>query len=117
MAGRLEDPFGMKFILPEHATLLYQHQLDKQLVRKPVIEEDELAEFQLQVMESIKMGKAITVTWWKCTREDLGVNESARGIVEKIDDIHKMIKLVKKEEVTWIFFNKIVSIQEISNLI
>ncbi|GED56549.1 hypothetical protein AA984_08325 [Brevibacillus formosus] len=49
MAGRLEDPFGMKFILPEHVTLLYQHQLDKQLVKQPVIEEDELASFRFRL--------------------------------------------------------------------
>ncbi|MCG7318698.1 YolD-like family protein [Brevibacillus laterosporus] len=39
MASKILDPLVTKFILPEHAEMLRQHHLDKQLVPKPIIKD------------------------------------------------------------------------------
>ncbi|AIG27480.1 hypothetical protein BRLA_c031680 [Brevibacillus laterosporus LMG 15441] len=52
MARKILDPLVTKFILPEHAEMLRQYHEDKKLIRKSIIEEDELAEFCYKISDS-----------------------------------------------------------------
>ncbi|RAP27033.1 hypothetical protein C2W64_01179 [Brevibacillus laterosporus] len=45
IVSKILDPFLTKFILPEHAQMLFQLHEDKKLIEKLILEEDELAEF------------------------------------------------------------------------
>ncbi|RAP30851.1 YolD-like family protein [Brevibacillus laterosporus] len=70
--------------------------------QKPIIEEDELAEFCYRISDSRQYDYAITISWWKETKEGRGVIESAWGWVEKFDSTFKQIKLKNDEDFWWI---------------
>ncbi|QOS99295.1 hypothetical protein JNUCC42_00335 [Brevibacterium sp. JNUCC-42] len=53
--------------------------------QKPIIEEDVLAEFCYRISDSRQFDYALTINWWKATKGDRGVIESAWGWVEKFD--------------------------------
>ncbi|RFB31659.1 YolD-like family protein [Brevibacillus sp. VP] len=98
MASKILDPLVTKFILPEHAEMLRQFHEDKKLIEKPIIEEDELAEFCYRISDSHQYDYALTISWWKETKEGRGVIESAWGWVEKFDSTVKQIKLKNDED-------------------
>ncbi|RAP29945.1 hypothetical protein C2W64_02500 [Brevibacillus laterosporus] len=51
MASKILDPLVTKFILPEHAQMLFQLYEDKKLIEKPIIEENELAELCYRISD------------------------------------------------------------------
>ncbi|TPG69347.1 hypothetical protein EEL31_13020 [Brevibacillus laterosporus] len=57
MFDKTLDPLVTKFILPEHAEMLRQLHEDKKLIEKPIIEEDELAEFCYRISNSRPQGQ------------------------------------------------------------
>ncbi|QDX91324.1 hypothetical protein EEL30_02370 [Brevibacillus laterosporus] len=65
----------------------------KGIWRTPVNEEDELAEFCYRISDSCQFDYALTINWWKATKGDRGVIESAWGWIEKFDPTFKRIKL------------------------
>ncbi|TPG71556.1 YolD-like family protein [Brevibacillus laterosporus] len=75
---------------------------DKKLVEKPTIEEDELSESCYRISDSRQFDYALTINWWKATKGDRGVIESAWGWVEKFDTTFKQIKLKNDEDYWWI---------------
>lgn len=112
MAGKLEDLFGAKFVLPEHRETYLGLKEDEKLMQQPVLEEDELRELAFQIQDSIQFDFVITISWWKKIKGQLGVIESARGWVKKIDVVHKQLKLVSKDEdVWWIPLDKITDVK------
>ncbi|WP_068791791.1 YolD-like family protein [Brevibacillus laterosporus] len=111
MASKVLDPLLTKFILPEHAEMLRQYHGDKKLIEKPIIEEDELAEFYYRISDSRQYDYALTISWWKETKEGRGVIESAWGWVEKFDSTYKQIKLKNDEDFWWIPVEDLVNIE------
>ncbi|TPG87916.1 hypothetical protein EEL32_10875 [Brevibacillus laterosporus] len=70
MASKILDPLVTKFILPEHVEMLRQLHEDKKLIEKPIIEEDELAEFCYRISDSRQYDYALTINWWKAIKGD-----------------------------------------------
>ncbi|MCR8981668.1 YolD-like family protein [Brevibacillus laterosporus] len=111
MASKILDPLVTKFILPEHAEMIRQHHEDKKLIEKPIIEEDELAEFCYRISDSRQYDYALTISWWKETKEGRGVIESAWGWVDKFDSTFKQIKLKNDEDFWWIPVEDVISVE------
>ncbi|TPG69612.1 hypothetical protein EEL31_14685 [Brevibacillus laterosporus] len=63
MASKILDPLITKFVLPEHAEMLRQLHEDKKLIEKPIIEEDELAEFCYRISDSRQYDYTLTISW------------------------------------------------------
>lgn len=110
--GKIEDPFVMKWILPEHATALFELSEDKKLVPKSILEEDELQEINFRIIDSIQYDYAVAIKWWKSTKGALGEYEQAWGWVKTVDHVTKRLKLVNDEDVWWIPMDKIVEVRE-----
>ncbi|ATO48421.1 hypothetical protein ABD72_13750 [Brevibacillus laterosporus] len=78
MASKIFDPLVTKFILPEHVEMLRQLHENKKLIEKTDYK-DELAEFCYRISDSRQYDYALTISWWKETKEGRGVIESAWG--------------------------------------
>nr|WP_258399048.1 YolD-like family protein [Brevibacillus laterosporus] len=83
------------------------------MIGKPIIEEDELSEFCYRIVDSRQFDYAHTINWWKATKGDRGVIETAWGWVEKFNTTYKQIKLKNDEDYWWIPVENIVDIMEI----
>ncbi|TPG80914.1 YolD-like family protein [Brevibacillus laterosporus] len=110
MASKILDPLVTKFILPEHAEMLRQLHEDKKLIEKPIIEGDELAEFCYRISDSRQYDYALIINWWKATKGDRGVIETACGRVDKFDPTFKQIKLKNDEDFWWIPVEDVVKV-------
>jgi hypothetical protein len=110
VAGKLEDLFAMKWMLPEHRAMLYEYEQEKELIKAPVLEQDELTQFSYTINESMHEDQAVTIRWWKHVKDDLGTIEEAWGWVKTIDYNRKQLKLVNDWEFWWIDFHRIVSV-------
>lgn len=117
MAGRIEDPLGIRFILPEHAQALNELAYEKLLITQPILDDQELLEMARMIEESRIDDFALIVTWFEpektVDKEVLGREETAWGWVQQIDMNRKQIKLVNDEGFWWIFFNRIMSIERV----
>ncbi|TPG72996.1 YolD-like family protein [Brevibacillus laterosporus] len=111
MASKILDPLVTKFILPEQAEVLRQLHEDKKLIEKPIIEEDKQAEFCYRISDSRQHDYALTINWWKATKGDRGVIETAWGWVDKFDSTFKQIKLENDEDFWWIPVEDVVSVE------
>ncbi|MED4586682.1 YolD-like family protein [Brevibacillus choshinensis] len=110
--GKIDDPFGMKFILPEHTQALAHHYYKESLITQPTLEDDELAEINRIIHESVHQDYAITVTWFTPEVENRGSMLKEWGVVKRIDPIHKQIKLVNDEDFWWIDMHRIVKVDQ-----
>ncbi|QOS97683.1 YolD-like family protein [Brevibacterium sp. JNUCC-42] len=90
--------------------MLRQLHEDKKMIEKPIIEEDELTEFYYRISDSRQHDYALTINWWKATKGDRGVIESASGWVEKFDSTLKQIKLTNDEDFWWIPVEDVVKV-------
>ncbi|RAP26304.1 hypothetical protein C2W64_01979 [Brevibacillus laterosporus] len=70
--------------------------------QKLIIEEEELAEFCYRISDSRQFDYTLTINWWKATKGDRGVIETAWGWVDKFDTTFKQIKLKNDEDYWWI---------------
>ncbi len=110
--GKIEDPFVMKWILPEHASALFELAEEKKLVPQPILEEDELQAINFRIIDSIQYDYAVVIKWWRSTKGALGVYDQAWGWVKTIDHVAKRIKLVSDEDYWWIPMEKIVEVRK-----
>lgn len=107
------DLFGsMRMMLPEHKQAFLNHREDSKLVPKPTIEEDGLMEFAYRIQDSIQYDYALAVSYWKATKGDMGVIVEEWGIVQRIDQQAKRIKLGRDDDYVWIDLRSIVKIME-----
>lgn len=117
MAGRLEDPLGMRFILPEHAQALNELAYEKLLITQPILDDQELMEMSRLIEDSRVDDFAVSVTWFEPERTVdnvvLGKEESAWGWIQRIDMNRKQIKLVNDDGFWWIYFNRIMRIERV----
>lgn len=103
MASKVDNIFGAsRWVLPEQRAAYLQLREDEKLVPMPVLEQDELESFHYLIRDSAKEDYAITVTWWKPVKGELGNTCSMWGVVKWIDQHARRIKLVNDEEVQWI---------------
>jgi len=84
---------------------------DEKLIAQPVLEQDELESFHYLIRDSASEDYAITVTWWKPVKGELGNTCSMWGVVKWIDQHARRIKLVNDEESQWIPMDRIVGVQ------
>lgn len=110
MASKIENPFSMRFVLPEQRELYLQLKEDENLVSMPVLEQDELESFHYMIRDSAREDYAITVTWWKEVKGNLGSTCSMWGVVKWIDQQKGWIKLVNDTESQRIQMETIISI-------
>jgi len=110
--GRIDDPFVMKFILPEHAEMLLDHEFEKTLVAKPIIDDQEFGEMNFKIYDSTQYDYAVTIDYWVSVRGEKGRIESAFGVVKSIDPTLKRIKLVNDWDVNWINISSVVAVKE-----
>lgn len=109
--GKLDDLFAVSFMLPEHNQALSDYYFEKILVEKPELEEDEKAEINRLLQESLQFDYAITVNWWKPIREDLGEILTFWGWLQRIDLANLQIKIISDEDVWWIDLDRIVKVE------
>ncbi len=111
MARKIDDLFGSsRFVLPEQREMYLQMKRDDKLVPKPILEPDELESFNYLIRDSGREGYAVTVTWWKPVKGNLGEICSMWGIVKWVDQHARRIKLVNDEESQWIDLDKITAV-------
>lgn len=113
MASKLENPFIMSFILPEHANALYEHQYDKTLDRKPQIDEDDLAAMSEIIYDSIRQDYAVKVSWFKSYKGELGRILTEWGVAKRIDMQYQQIKLLRGEDFWWVPIDQLVRVEKV----
>ncbi|QRG66919.1 YolD-like family protein [Brevibacillus choshinensis] len=111
MASKIENPFSMRFVLPEQRELYLQLKEDEKLVSMPVIEQDELESFHYSIRDSAREDYAITVTWWRQVKGNLGSTCSMWGAVKWIDQQGRRIKIVNDTDVQWVNMDRIVDVR------
>lgn len=79
MASKIENPFSIRFVLPEQRELYLQLKEDQKLVSMSVIEQDELESFHYLIRDSARDDYAITVSWWRQEKGRLGSTYSLLG--------------------------------------
>ncbi|MFP3390578.1 YolD-like family protein [Brevibacillus sp. SIMBA_040] len=110
MASKIENPLSMRFVLPEQRALYLKMKEEDKLVAMPNIEQDELESFHYLIRDSAREDYAITISWWKPIKGELGSTCEMWGVVKWIDQNGKRIKLVNDEDSQWIQLNTIVNI-------
>ncbi|GAA4704134.1 YolD-like family protein [Brevibacillus fulvus] len=112
MASRIENIFAAsRFVLPEQRELYLQLKEDQKLSEQPTLEEDELANFQYLIKDSAREDYAVTVTWWKPVKANLGTFCSLWGMIKWIDQNTRRIKIANDESVEWIDIDKITDVK------
>ncbi|WP_419877710.1 YolD-like family protein [Brevibacillus centrosporus] len=112
MASKIENPFSIRFVLPEQRELYLQVKEDEKLTIKPVVEEDEFGEMNFRIYDSIQYDYAITVQWFKKVKSELGIIETVWGVVKEIDAVNMRFKLINDEEVWWIRVEDVVAVSK-----
>lgn len=100
----------MKFILPEHATALFELKQDEKLVSKPDLDDKELSSIEYLFRDSARNDYSVEITWWEHYKEGRGKTNSFWGVIKWIDQQARRIKLVNDEDIQWISMDKIVSV-------
>lgn len=113
MASKIENPFIMSFILPEHAQALYEHQYNKKLDKRPPIDDDDLAEMSVVIYDSVRQDFAVNLSWFKAYKGELGKIYSEWGVVKRIDMEHRQIKLVRDDGFWWVPINDLVKVERV----
>ncbi|WP_306418842.1 YolD-like family protein [Brevibacillus reuszeri] len=101
----------MRFVLPQQRELYLQMQEDAKLVPMPVLEQDELESFHYIISDSARGDYAITVTWWRPVKGELGNPCCMWGVVKWIDQNARRIKLVSDEDSQWIALDRITDVK------
>lgn len=112
MSSKLNDPFGIGFVLPEHRRALEEYEYEKTLVKQPAIDEHEYTEMCYLIQRSMLDNFPIRVTWWRSIKRDLGEFQEVTGRITKIDHVHNQMKVTNGNDFTWVDMTKIVGIQE-----
>ncbi|QDS35815.1 YolD-like family protein [Brevibacillus brevis] len=111
MAKKIDNLFGsMRMVLPEHRTELLKHNEERDLIKRPEVDDDDFGEMCFRVYDSTQYDYAITVKWFVPTKGELGSLEEAWGVVREIDAIRKRFKLVSDWAVDWIKVEDLVSV-------
>ncbi|WP_188066577.1 YolD-like family protein [Brevibacillus brevis] len=111
MASKIENPFSMRFVLPEQRALYLQMKEDDKLVAMPVIEQDELETFDYLLRDAQQNEKAVSITWWQHKKNGLGTICTMWGAVPEINENTRKVKLLTVEDVQWILLDNITDVR------
>jgi YolD-like protein len=112
MASKIESVFAAsRWVLPEQRALYLQMKEDEKLIEQPSLEQDELEAFQYMIRDSGREDYAVTVTWWRPVKGNLGTTCTMWGVVKWIDQQARRIKLVSDEDSKWIGMDMIVDVK------
>ncbi|MGG3008451.1 YolD-like family protein [Brevibacillus parabrevis] len=109
--SKIDNPTSGRFVLPQQRELYLQMKEDEKLVPMPALEQDELESFQYLIRDAAREDYAITVTWWQSVKGELGTTRSMWGVVKRIDQTARRIKLVNDEDVQWVKMDCITSVR------
>lgn len=101
----------MRFVLPEQRAMYLQMKEDDKLVAMPIVEQDELEALNYIICDSARADYAITVTWWKQIKGNLGITCTMWGVVKWIDQNGRRIKIVTDEDSQWISMDVITDVK------
>ncbi|TCT25507.1 YolD-like protein [Melghiribacillus thermohalophilus] len=93
-------------MLPEHVKELKQMWQDETKKPRPILDQQELEEFNERLLEAFEHGKRIEVTRYQNGREN-----SLSGKIEKIDAVCQIIVLKTYEQVHSIPFRDITNLE------
>lgn len=111
MSSKIENPFSMRFVLPEQRELYLQMKEDDKLVAMPVIEQDELETFDYLLRDAQQNEKAVSITWWRHKKNGLGTICTMWGAVPEINENTRKVKLLTVEDVQWIPLDNITDVR------
>ncbi|TQK41988.1 YolD-like protein [Brevibacillus sp. AG162] len=111
MAKKIDNLFGSsRFVLPEQRELYLQMKEDDKLVPMPILEQDELATFDYLLRDAQQKEKAVSITWWRHKKDELGTICTMWGAVPEINANTRKVKLLTVEDVQWINMERIIDV-------
>lgn len=112
MVSKLDNMFAAnRFVLPEQRELYLQMKEDEKLVPMPELEQDELESFHYQLRDAGREDYAVTITWWRHKKNNLGTTCTMWGKVDWIDLSRRRVKLLTVEDVQWIPMDTIIDVR------
>ena len=112
MAGKIENLFAAsRFVLPEQREAYLRHREEAALTPMPVLEQDELESFHYLIRDAGREDYALSVTWWKPVRGDLGTTATMSGKVAWVDPNSRRLKLVDEAGGQWIPLDRIMEVK------
>ncbi|WP_309121340.1 YolD-like family protein [Paenibacillus sp.] len=94
-----------RMMLPEHKSAIRTHRTRLNERTKPELDEQRVEELSASLAEALETGAATAVTTFGAYGD-----ETAVGVVAKIDPIERYVKLTTPEETLWIPFGDIVHV-------
>jgi len=115
MSSKKANIFGAsRFMLPEQREAYLELLTERELIPQPQLEEDEWAEIQRSLRESMQEQTPVAIRWWKQTKGALGVIEESAGWVQRVDTAHQQLKLIQEEQVQWLQLKTVLQIRGLS---
>jgi len=112
MAGKIENLFAAsRFVLPEQREAYLRHREEASLQPMPVLEQDELESFHYLIRDAGREDYALSVTWWKPVKGELGMTATMSGKVAWVDPASRRLKLVDETGEQWIPLDRIVAVR------
>lgn len=111
MASKIDNLFGsMRWVLPEQKAAILDHNSERGLIERPVVDEEEFGEMCFRIYDSTQYDYAITVKYFVLQKGHLGTLEKTWGVVHEINPEKKQFKLVSDWESRWIKVEDLVSV-------
>ncbi|WP_411503500.1 YolD-like family protein [Brevibacillus centrosporus] len=112
MARKIDNMFAAsRFVLPEQRELYLQLKEDEKLISMPTIEQDEFESFHYILQDAQQGNYAVTLTWWRHKKNNLGTTCMMWGKVEWIELNTRRVKLLTDEDVQWIPMDSIIDVK------
>ncbi len=112
MARKIDNMFAAsRFVLPEQRELYLQLKEDEKLVSMPLIEQDEFESFEYILRDAQQENYAVTITWWRHKKNNLGTTCMMWGKVEWINPNNRRVKLLTDEDAQWIPMDTIIAVK------
>ncbi|MEK4148996.1 YolD-like family protein [Robertmurraya sp. FSL W8-0741] len=89
-------------MLPEHKELLIKMGKDKEKVPKPVLDEQELEQINIDIYNSLNYTMPMRLTLW-----DDGYFKDIEGVIDKIDYVTKTLLIDTDKEILRLSINDI----------
>lgn len=111
LAKKIDNLFAsMRMVLPEHREVLLEHIEERDLIKRPDVDENDFGEMCFRIYDSTQYDYTVTVKWFVPKKGELGILEEAWGVVREIDAIRKRFKLVSDWSDDWINVEDLMSV-------
>lgn len=95
------------FFMPEHVKMMRDLERDLLRMRKPILDEYQIEEFERQICEAMEFAKPVNLTVWRD-----GFNYDEIGRVHYLDPLQKEVRLkTELGTVNRIKFNDIIAVE------